>query len=312
MTEFVHLYLVSSQVTPNITPAADPAIQPQLIVLLVSPQMKQRAAWLSAVLVKRGIRVEQWEISDAWDIEHIQSRVLALLEHKKNEVDKKTFVLNATGGTKAMSIAAFEVFRAFDLPIFYVHPEQDRLIWVHPQGRPALELADRVKLEPFLAAHGAQTEGPLHRDLADARLLELGEALLRDIKSLARALRSLNWLANTAQNSLKSKPLDKHQLADGELIDLIRRFERLNLVEKDNNRLVFTSEEDRFVVNGGWFEHYVFARIRALRSEGIAIQDIAQGVDLYRELQGEKVRNELDVAFLSNNRLHIVECKTRT
>ena len=74
-------------------------------------------------------------------------------------MDAGTIALNATGGTKPMSIAAYEVFRTFGLPIFYVHPEQDRLIWMHPSGRPAVDLANRLDLEPFLRAHGASVTG---------------------------------------------------------------------------------------------------------------------------------------------------------
>jgi hypothetical protein len=45
-----HVVLVSEQPTPNITPALDPEVSPQEVIMLVSPNMQQRANWLTEVL----------------------------------------------------------------------------------------------------------------------------------------------------------------------------------------------------------------------------------------------------------------------
>jgi hypothetical protein len=41
-----HLYLVSAQATPNLTPALDSQVAPRRVVLLVSPDMHLGADWL--------------------------------------------------------------------------------------------------------------------------------------------------------------------------------------------------------------------------------------------------------------------------
>ena len=41
-----HLYLVSAQATPNLTPALDSQVAPRRVILLVSPDMHLRADWL--------------------------------------------------------------------------------------------------------------------------------------------------------------------------------------------------------------------------------------------------------------------------
>ena len=41
------------------------------------------------------------------------------------------------------------------------------------------------------------------------------------------------------------------------------------------------------------------------------IQDIARSVEIERKVAGNAVPNELDVVFLADNRLHLIECKTR-
>ena len=115
MTEPTHLCLVSAQPTPNLTPALDPALAPRRVILLVSRDMAQRADWLEAVLKPRGIAVERWPIQDAWDLEHIQVRVLELLEQESALIVPRAIALNATGGTKP---AVLETGVTIQVPLF--------------------------------------------------------------------------------------------------------------------------------------------------------------------------------------------------
>ena len=311
MTEPTHLYLVSAQPTPNLTPALDPATAPRRVLLLVSPDMGRRADWLESVLGPRGIRVERWAIGDPWDIGQVQDRVLDLLVHEETAVAARAIALNATGGTKPMSIAAYEAFRANDLPIFYVHPELDRLIWMHPRERPPQALANRLKLDAFLLAHGARVAGALAGALPEARRA-LTDWLVTHGPCLARALSTLNWLAAKAADTLRSPVLEAGQRRDPVLDDLIGRFAETGLLTVQAGALHFADEAARFYVNGGWLEEHVYAVFRELRREQPNIQDLARSVEIVREdTRGGAVRNEIDVACLAENRLYLVECKTR-
>lgn len=311
MTQHSHLYLVSAQPTPNLTPALDPAVAPKRVVLLVSPDMVRRAGWLEAVLKPRGIRVEHWPIGDPWDVEHVQQRVLELLASEPALVAAGDIALNATGGTKPMSIAAYEVFRTADLPIFYIHPEQDRLIWMSPPGRPALDLANRVKLDAFLLAHGARVQSAA-TDAIPVAHQALTDWLVAHSRRFATALGTLNWLAQQASGTLQSPALTAEQGRDLALGDLIGRCARAGLLDVTGGRLRFVDEAARFYVNGGWLEGHVYAVFRDLRGAERRIQDLARSVELTREdPRGGAVRNEIDVACLAENRLYLVECKTK-
>lgn len=311
MTAATHLCLVSAQATPNLTPALDPATAPERVILLVSPDMQRRADWLQGVLAGRGMRVERWPVDDAWDVEHLQIRVLELLEREIRAVSTGAIALNATGGTKPMSIAAYEAFRAYDLPIFYVHPERDRLIWMHPGARPAIDLDNRIRLEPFLQAHGTRIQS-CRRDSPVGGRRALAAALAAGAAGSASALGTLNFLAARAQASLTSPLLEPRHLRSAVLQDLIDRLVEAGLAERDGDRLRFPDEDARFFANGGWLEEHVHEVIRTLRAEIPHIQDLARGVDITREtLRGETIPNEIDVACLAENRLYLVECKTR-
>lgn len=301
-----HLLLVSAQPVPNLTPLLDEAVKPRRVILLVSPDMRQRAAWLEAIIKTKGIKTERWTISDAWDIEHIRDRVLELISTHQNDA----IALNATGGTKPMSIAAYEVFRAFDKPIFYVHPEHDRLIWMHPQGQPAHDLADRVKLKEFLQSYGATVTAQGDKQGVPADFRGLTQTLCANAPSWAAPLSTLNYYAAKAEGGLTAIIDSKHQ-GYRELFELIDLFADSQLLTRDGNRLRFNNEEARFYVNGGWLEQHVYGLCLNLKKVH-GIQDIARGLEVERRYRNPPIKNELDIAFLKNNRLHLIECKTHS
>ena len=279
---------------------------------MVSPDMRQRARWLQQVLVSRGIRVEHWAVPDAWDIEQLQFRILELLEQETRTVAEGNLTLNATGGTKPMSIAAFEAFRAYDLPICYVHPERDRLIWLHPSQRPNRNLANRLRIDLLLQARGSRIESA-ETSAVPAPLRELTDWLVANTATYTNALSTLNWLAHGAERDLISPPMEGRQLADQPLQYLLDRLAGAGLLQVRGKRLRFSDEDARFYVNGGWLEEHVYAVLRRLRRELPQIQDLARSIDIVREThRGDSIPNEIDVACLAENRLYIIECKTRT
>ena len=304
MTIDTHLILVSAQAVPNITPVMDERFKPKNVVLLVSPDMANRAEWLEQIYIKRGIKSRRWLIKDAYDIDHIRDRIYELL----TEYEAGGLALNATGGTKPMSIAAYEEFRELERPIFYVHPEEDRVIWLHPSKQAGQDLADRIKLPEFLQAYGATvtSQGETFGVPADDR--ELTEEIITRIAYYSKALGALNYLAQQATGSLKVE-LNPQQMNDY-ILDLIHLFSKHKRLSIDKQTLTFPTEEARFYVNGGWLEQHVWGQCLNIKKES-GIQDIGRSVQVKRLHQGRPVRNELDITFLKDNRLYIIECKTK-
>ena len=304
MTIDTHLILVSAQAVPNITPVMDERFKPKNVVLLVSPDMANRAEWLEQIYIKRGIKSRRWLIKDAYDIDHIRDRIYELL----TEYEAGGLALNATGGTKPMSIAAYEEFRELERPIFYVHPEEDRVIWLHPSKQAGQDLADRIKLPEFLQAYGATVtaQGETFGVPADDR--ELTEEIITRIAYYSKALGALNYLAQQATGSLKVE-LNPQQMNDY-ILDLIHLFSKHKRLSIDKQTLTFPTEEARFYVNGGWLEQHVWGQCLNIKKQS-GIQDIGRSVQVKRLHQGRPFRNELDITFLKDNRLYIIECKTK-
>jgi hypothetical protein len=257
------------------------------------------------VLQPAGVKITRWAIDDAYDVERVGEQILTLLAVREQQDN----VLNVTGGTKPMAIAAYEVFRAAGKPIFYVHPEQDRLIWLAPRGLPARDLAQRVKLKAFFQTHGAEmTERPASFGVPE-RLRRVADGLIRHVEKYQRALRGLNWAAMTAE-ALVSPELPQSRWEQEDFKNLVGWFEAEGLLWRRGSRLQFADEQARFFVNGGWLEHYVYSVVQTVKKDG-TIQDLGRSLVLSRVVDRERVQNELDVAFLADNRLFVIECKTR-
>ena len=301
----IHVCLVSGQPTPNVTPVLDERVRPRKVVLLVSKDMEERAKWLNDVLSSHKVIVqERFLNSNPWDVEQLREELLSIV----TELRSDDIALNVTGGTKPMAIAAYEVFRTFDLPVFYVHPERDRLIWLYPK-KPAIDLENRIRVGNFLAVHGYRVVSTPNRASVPEPWRTLTSHLVNGIDRYGKPMGYVNFLAATAERSLVSNALDPAKKNWRELNDLLELFEQHGFLSRQGVQLVFPDEEHRFFVNGGWLEYHVKSILDDLRPKFL-IQDIAQDLEVC-SAKSRQVKNEIDVAFLAENRLYIVECKTK-
>jgi Domain of unknown function (DUF1887) len=307
MTITTHLILVSAQPIPNLTPVLDERFKPKKVIMLVSPDMQQRSNALENIYKPRGISVERRIIENPWDADCIREQVENLL---LTQYPDGGIALNATGGTKLMSIAAYEAFRSCQLPIFYVHPEHDRLIWLSPK-QPDVDLADRLKLNDYLTAYGASTvETPKTTGVTEPIRL-LTEKLLKDIDRYAKELGALNYLALKADNPQLTSEIKTEPRSNPDLWELLELFASAGLCRIDGHSLRFADENARFTANGGWLEMHTYAICLNLKKT-CGIQDVACNITISRQPSGRAVvKNEIDIGLIKANRLHLIECKTK-
>lgn len=302
-----HLILVSAQPIPNITPMLDDAVKPKKIIMMVSPDMRERARALENIFRPRGIGVESCAIVDPWNAEQVSNKVLDILCHYPDG----DIALNATGGTKLMSIAACEAFRSVNAPIYYVHPRHDRLLWLSPKIPPH-ELADRLKLKDYLMAYGAdQVDIPAGRQCITPVIQELTHLLLTGINRYADELGTLNYLAYQANNPRLNTKIDHTRQSRPKLWELLELFENAGICRLDQRLISFSSEHARYIANGGWLEMYVYSACFQLKQK-CSIQDVACNIAIQRYPAGKTmVKNEIDIGLIHANRLHLIECKTK-
>jgi hypothetical protein len=141
-----HLCLVSEQPLPNLVPVLDPAMHCSRVFLLTTPPMAERARWLADVMTRQGKEVQQIPVHTE-NLSAFREHVSQLLEQNPNAI------LNATGGLKTMTLAAFDAARAADRAVYYVE-RNNRLTWLHPMDRPGEPLPGVLDLSTYLAAFG--------------------------------------------------------------------------------------------------------------------------------------------------------------
>lgn len=295
-----HLCLVSAQATPNLTPALDPDISPRRVVLAVSPDMQKRAEWLASVIKRHRVQVEILPVADAYDFSGCWETILDWAEKQQENV-----ALNVTGGTKVMAMAAQDVFRELHRPVFYVNVENDQVLRIDQRETP-VPLPSKIKLHEYLEAHGYATKKSAKPNILGNQRDFLGR-LAYDGERLGRGLGRLNGLAQQAKNNLRSPMLDSNDLDSLALNELIGQFSAERLLQQKDGMLIFHDEASRQFVNGGWLEFLVYQSMAQLSPE-IGLTDYATSVEITHP--DGKTKNELDVACIYRNTLHVVECKS--
>jgi hypothetical protein len=306
-----HVCLVSAQQAPNLIPALDPDLGPkaQKVYLVVSSQMKQNAGRLAKVLKRHGLTAECISVSDAYDYEAIWNTLAAFLDQA--ERDHANIALNMTGGTKIMALAAQSAFETAGRPSFYVNESNFKaLVLENTSKRETLQipLQDGLTWRDYLDAYGFETkkgDNPLSK-------AEFTKALLENPKKYEKGLATLRRLIQGSPDSLnfdfshvKGHPLFWEEGQNPPAVLNLCADHDLVVIDRPGEWR-FKDERARKYIDGGWLEEYVYAAV--CRLGGDKIRGKALGLDIATD--NSDVPNELDVAFMAGNRLHIIECKT--
>ena len=300
-----HVCLVSAQAAPNLLPLLDDQLKPRKVLLLVTPPMKERAQWLTAAIKPLGITVHAISLPDAADFSAIQEHLLEVLAER----DSAMTALNATGGTKWMAIAAAEVFRSNKASVFYVDMQTDRVLFLdkvadfHP-------LKQQIKLQPYLQAYGYRIVNEARSTGLTEDLRQLCQTLVKNVVEWESAIGNLNALASEAEKrGVLEVGFDILPFRANGLDQLLKQCRFAGLLElRDGTGIRFADADARGFANGGWLEYYVNTKLNTLKGESL-LQDSAH---LNVEIENESgTKNELDIAFMARNHLHIIECKTR-
>lgn len=295
----VHVCLVSGQPTPNLVPVAAESFRPQEVILVVTPPMMTKAAALEKVMRERyQIKVQQIHITNEYDTADIGERLFKLLI----DVDKEKVALNTTGGTKLMSIGAYSTFRDAGYPSFYVTEKTGEIKILDSNETFQLD-TPKIRIEDYLTVHGYKVIENAKRQI-NQKWLPIAEELIRAYRDLSDCLVTLNYLISQNQNNLVFEVSSGH--LDEHMKYLLSLIERHDLAHWKNNHITFVNTEARDYMAGTWFEEYVFHLVKQIPN----VQDCAMSVQIDLEDEKKRGRNELDIAVMVDNTLHILECKT--
>lgn len=308
----IHVGIIDQDPVRLVTPLLDHRTVSRHIIFIGDHTQTVIYQRLSDVLNKRNISTDFFEIPAGSNTSAIKSAIRELAETLKARGEEVKF--NASCGLRHRLLSAYEVFRSYHWPIFVVEPNSDCLCWLYPEGNNDTQVQDRITIADYLTIFGARGEFNEHQlsPQLDQQLYQLGERWASNALELGPGLATLNYLATTCR---------KEQKLDVELSDKQQGYRELNLLLSDlveakiasyeNGILTFINEEARRFANGEWLETLVHSTVKQIQDDMPTIQDRSLNVQVYRQLGEREVRNELDVATVVNNKLHIIECKTK-
>ncbi len=311
------LLLVSAQPMPNFLPILNSELKPEAVTLVVSAKMKERAEWLKTEIAKHQVKVlPDIEIGNAeTDIAAIQGILIEWAEKHKALMEES--VLNVTGGTKPMAIAAQEVFRMADRPVFYVDVATDRVSWVSG-SREALQLEKSPTLSQFLGLNGFELEsGDFASIVEDEKWRHFCDEIASSPSDWAGALGALNALASSAVDDYefargqweKSNALafnyGNYEFAIQKWNEMLEMLHADELISGATASEHFASIGAARFCAGIWLEHYVFSVLKGFR------------FDKKHALMNAKIKdakgnqNELDSIVIHKNTCYVIEDKTK-
>ena len=273
-----HFCLVSEQAAANFWPII--LYRPDHVVLFVSKAMKEAADQLEYAVrtASPSTKIRRVSIEKVDDDNEVRSLVFELAF----EFESSNPIVNVTGGTKLMAFGALTGAYDAGLPAFYLNV-QNNVISILRGGKEnrrefVAPIAVKLNLKTYLAAYGYEA-GAGELPSLSYKEEQLAESLISK-QSQRSVLSTLNWLAAEAQERRVLQIDPGHLTFKGRLLS-------------------FPSEADRFFVAGGWLERYVCGQLAAMNLRPQANLVVKN-----------KVKNEIDVAFMHEGGFCIVECKT--
>lgn len=299
----IHVLLVSEQAAANLLPVLDPAMRPEEAVLVVSRRMEERAGALERALREGGVqRTTRLHLEDEHDFDAMQKTLLELGERMRGDA----VALNLTGGTKLMALAAHDIAQMCGWRRYYLDLDTDEVVWLDRQATRRQAVNQHLRLRHYLLGYGFAIADGARPENEETRFRDLLGILVKHAANYGDAIGALNGIAESAFPGLAA-PLDASVRSFSRLNDLLDELERAGVLKMEGNEIRFTSEDDRRFANGGWLELHVYQTLSKVQRD-IGVRDKRLNLQV---TDANGVQNELDVAFLARNRLHVIECKTQ-
>ncbi|WP_038028886.1 Card1-like endonuclease domain-containing protein [Thermonema rossianum] len=264
--------LVSEQTIPNVMLIKQLKAKLQNYLFIYTERTRLHLQW---ILQATGLQTGNYRI---FSMQTFPEGYSAIFNDLQTFVDEKMqlpphtpFLVNLTGGTKIMSLAVFNYFKQhFDLSYFFYLPfGRNQVNEVYPASS-VYPLSIKLSLEEYFTAYG------MHIQASGASVPKE----LSTPEQMMQALKKAKW-----------------QLPDNKAV-------------QENADM---SEAEKKYLTGEWFELYCMLLIK--KSLGLPDKAIACGIKVQNmelspaERYAANSDNEIDIAFVYENRLYLAECK---
>ena len=263
---------------------------------------------VNALKVDKGVvqRIVLRRDADKYTYERICRVINSLIDHQA------TFYVNLAGGTRYMALSVQHVFSNYQSTFFYIQTRENLIVKtifdnsIYDNDDEILPIKYRMTLDEYFSVYGltndldalgdpvaTEEQVKMMFNLFSKRLLRGSDYKVLDVlREKYRGWKYLN--IEEVENTVNDKMIPIPNLSS--FLDFIK------FVPAEKGVL---SHDELDFLTGGWFEEYVYYLIKAV----LQPDDIAIGVrvDGCTEIRHD---NELDVCFIKNNQLFVIECKS--
>jgi hypothetical protein len=307
----VWICLAGEQALPNAIPAI--AFHPEKVMLLHTDMVGSRdsARRCKKLLESRGIAVDLYEVNP-FDIPAISEMVASLIRATGAE----KVVLNWTGGTKPMSIAALKAMPNAAPNIYFdvrkgILQDMSLPFQSLPEGKTVLTLDDHFRLNSDAFIKKSLFANMISNE-STAAILQLARSNPKVIDILSheykRELRSCKdskgvFLSPPPQGIepplLRISPEMADHLASS--MDKDGLLHSITPFKPNKNGLKY--------LDGFWWEAFVYSRLSSALSE-IGESGIVPRQNVVIGWTDSEAENEIDIAFHCRDRVYLVSCTT--
>lgn len=291
--------MATGQNAVNINPLSE--INPDKVVVVITDGMKKQGETLVQEVAQSGKKPEALEIKQESSLKALNDQFSAWIEkHIDDEI-----IVNITGGTKLMSLAAYQLFSEWGFRCFYCDKDQNQLIWLDDESAVA-NIGSTIGLERYLRTYQYQiTQKTKLADIPKS-YKEYASILHQELCKPTKYDKTCNFISKvhalTQQNPLTNITFTQEEDA------FLQHLEKQTGIFKFQNKKIICDGDTQRMMNGGWLEILVAEALR-----GDEYRDIHLGVSFEKSTQrkGSVTKQELDVMAMHKDKLLIVECKAK-
>ncbi|ASK77655.1 hypothetical protein CF386_00400 [Paraphotobacterium marinum] len=230
------------------------------------------------------------------------------------QLENSSVFFNASCGHRKYILPLYEFCVIHKIQTYYIDEYSDDLIWINNPKKKHYQIADKINIPQFLHIFNLQSLQSDSINFEDKYrgIKDIHQKWVKNAKYLAPGFATLNYLATTCRKTQSlTIELTPKQQGYKELSEILTDLSLFKLIDYENGVLSFKNEESRKYANGEWIENFIFNIILDLKSQLSTIQDVCYNLEIHRNLNDRIIKNELDIVVIVNNKLHIIECKTK-
>ena len=226
------------------------------------------------------------------------------------------YCVNLAGGTRYMALAVQEAFKRVHADFHYVNLRDNTIVKtiyddsIDDDDDVAIPICHRMRIGEYLSLHRMQNDADVQSAYKPVRSAEYARTLFSFFASgrmdrrdydVMETLR-LHYRNRKSDRDMYIPDIENGRVGREPAVPGLSRLLRfIHFVPEVDEVL---SKEEIGYLTGGWFEEFCYYKIKEL----VPVDEIAVGVHVTR---GDTTHdNELDVVFIRDNQLRVIECKS--